>query len=399
MESELLYEMKKMNGALGKQPRLPTGDHWMESGGFRYHKLMGEMSGNTIERMILVSVGNMFPANVAVKQRIKNSALAKKATQTFGSLPSIVPGLHEEAAADLMATASTIMKAPSSTVVQLCLDVPMMQRAKQYYLMKMKEFLQNCKLPVGKSYLLTLIYMHNHSWSILNTAVIHYLGHSEEGTGNWCFKDGTISFQEIFNLYRKHFTNKRMTIKSDCSYSGQWVRECAKTLDSLGIPPCGHRARENGALVKVCTSCQPNEEAAEPCYSIQAVRVEDDGTNPKQLTQQKSVWFDSTKLVCCRDPDSPCPKTTFKHLKWENAVDKTISIQRVKRKEGGRDMWYYIILHRAGDAYREEFRSRFAKHSTLRLSDWGYVLESGESKDIPQVVKDKVSSWTTVALT
>ena len=230
--------------------------------------------------------------------------------------------------------------------------------------------------------------------------MITYLGHSEEGTGNWCFKDGTISFQEIFSLYRKHCTNKRMTIKSDCSYSGQWVRECAKTLDSLGIPLCGHRAKENGALVKVFASCQPNEEAAQPCYSIEAVTVGDDEPitySAKQLTQQKSMWFDSTKLVCCRGPDSPCPKTTFKHLKWENAVDNTISIQRVKRKEGGRDMWYYIILHRAGDGYREEFLSRFAKDSTLRLSDWGYVLESGEGKNVPQVVKDKVHNWTSIA--
>ena len=192
-----------------------------------------------------------------------------------------------------------------------------------------------------------------------------------------------------------------MTISSDCSYSGQWVRECAKTLDSLGISPCGHRARENGALVKVIASCQPNEEAAEPCYSIEAVTVTDDGSityRAQQLTQQQTMWFDSTRLVCCRGPDSPCPKTTFQHLKWENAVDKTISKLWVKRKEGRRDMWYCIILHRAGDAYREEFHSRYAKDSTLRLSDWGYVLESGEGKDIPQVVEDKVSNWTTVAL-
>ena len=191
-----------------------------------------------------------------------------------------------------------------------------------------------------------------------------------------------------------------MTITSDCSYSGQWVRVCAKTLDSLGIPPCGHRARENGALVKVFASCQPNEEAAEPCYSIEAVRVQDNGSiavSSKQLSQHKSVRFDSTRLVCCRGPHCPCPKTTFQYLTWENAVDKTINIESVKRKEGGRDMWYYIILHRAGDAYQEEFRSRFAKDSTLRLSDWGYVLESGEGKDVPQVVKDKVRSWTLVA--
>ena len=153
MESKLLYEMKKLNGALGKRQRLLTGDHWMKGGRFRYHKLKGAMGGNTSEEMILVSVGNKFPADVVVKQRIKNPALVEKVTQTFGSLPSIVPGLHEEAAADLMASACAIMKSHNSTVAQLCLDVPMMQRSKQYYLKKIEEFLQNSKQPVGKSYL------------------------------------------------------------------------------------------------------------------------------------------------------------------------------------------------------------------------------------------------------
>ena len=159
-----------------------------------------------------------------------------------------------------------------------------------------------------------------HASIIISTAVIQYLGHSEKGTGNWCFKDGTISFQEIFNLYRKFCAGKLLSLVSDCCYSGHWVRECAKTLDSLRIPPCGHRARENGALVKVFASCQPDEEAGEPCYSIEAVKIKDDGSirqYAKQLTHQKSTWFASTQLVCCKDPDSPCPKTTFQHRRMQ----------------------------------------------------------------------------------
>ena len=234
----------------------------------------------------------------------------------------------------------------------------------------------------------------------ISTAVILYLGHSEKGTGNWCLKDGTISFQEIFNLHRKFSAGKRLSIFSDCCYSGHWVRECAKTLDSLRIPPCGHRARENGAIIKVFASCQPDEKAGEPCYSIEALKIEDDGSigqHAKQLTQQKSTWFDSTQLVCCKGPDSPCPKTTFQHLKWEDAVDCSMNIQRIKRKESGRDMWYYIVLHRVGEDYRKAFISELMKDRTLRLRDWGYVLESGEGTDIPQEIKDKVRNWTTVA--
>ena len=226
------------------------------------------------------------------------------------------------------------------------------------------------------------------------------MGNSEKDTGNWCFKDGTISFQEIFNIYRRHPSVKGLTIQTDCSYSGQWVRECAKTLDSLHIPPCGHRARENGAMLKVFASCQHNEEAAEPCYSVEALIVNDDGSvavGSHQLTQQKPTWLDSTVLVCCRGPDSPCPKTTFQHLTWENAVDRSTSLQLAQRRERDRDMWYYLLLHRAGDAYHEEFQSQYRRNPSLRLSDWGYILESGEGQDPPQEVRDKVRRWTCVS--
>ena len=147
MESKLLQEMKRMNGALDKQLRVPDGDDYVEGGGFRYYAKYGDMGGNTGEVLILVSVGDEFPA---VKKRKRNPTLAEKATNLFGSLPSIVPGLHEEAAADLMATASVQMKSPNVEVVQLLLDVPMMQRSKQYYLKKIEEFFQSCVEPVGK---------------------------------------------------------------------------------------------------------------------------------------------------------------------------------------------------------------------------------------------------------
>ena len=230
--------------------------------------------------------------------------------------------------------------------------------------------------------------------------MLYYLGNSEKDTGNWCFKDGTISFQEILNIFRRHPSVKCLNIVSDCSYSGQWVRECAKTLDSLHIPPCGHRARENGVMLKVFASCQHNEEAAEPCYSVEAFRVEDNGlvsVGSRQLSQQKATKFNSTKCVCCRGPDSPCPKTTFQHLTWENAVDKLITLTLVQRRERGRDMWYYLLLHRAGYAYHEEFKSQYRRNPSLRLSDWGCILESGEGQDPPQEVTDKVRRWTCVS--
>ena len=226
------------------------------------------------------------------------------------------------------------------------------------------------------------------------------MGHSEESTGNWCFKDGTISFQEVFDLYRRCCTGKVLTINSDCCYSGNWVKDCAKTLDRLGIPPCGHRAREQGILVKVFASCQPDQKATEPCYSMEGVTVDNDRSllsSAKQLTQQRSAWFAGTRLVCCRAPDSPCPRNIFKHLKWEDGVNGKFQTWRIKRKEGGADKWYYIMLHRAVDEYTAAFSAQLKRDPALQLSDWGYVLESGQGTDIPQEIHDKVYVWTTVA--
>ena len=153
-------------------------------------------------------------------------------------------------------------------------------------------------------------------------------------------------------------------------------------------------------MVRVLASCQHNEEAAEPCYSIEGFRVKDNGSvsiHSRQLSQQKATKLNSTKLVCCRGPDSPCPKTTFQHMTWENAVDKSITLTLVHRRERGRDMWYYLLLHRAGDAYLDEFQSQYRRNPSVRLSDWGYILESGEGQDPPQEVTDKVKRWTVMS--
>ena len=150
LESLLLLEMKKMNGTVDKQLRAPVRDQYAEVRGLRYNREYGTVAGNTIEVTILVTAGDEYPADLVVSHRIRNPSLAEKATKTFGPLPSIVPGLHTEAAADLMATASTYMRDSSGSVVQLLLDVPSMQRSKQYYLNKIETFLKNCKEPAGR---------------------------------------------------------------------------------------------------------------------------------------------------------------------------------------------------------------------------------------------------------
>ena len=134
-----------MKGVEGKQPTLLTREHYVWSRGIRYNMRLGAVSGNTAEALILLSVGSEFPAGVQVQPRERNPALAERAIQTYGHLPPIVTGLHEEAAADLMARASLELQTLNADLVRLCLDVPGKQRSREYYLKTIEEFLKHCQ--------------------------------------------------------------------------------------------------------------------------------------------------------------------------------------------------------------------------------------------------------------
>ena len=151
IESNLLMHMLRVNRALNKQPKSLAGEKFFDVEGLRYNRKVGSYAGNTAKVMILVSVGNEYPANLVVKQRIKNPSLAEKTTNTLGNLPFPVPGLHKEATADLIATASNEIKASNLTLAKLLLDIPLMQRSKAEYLRKIQAFLQSCQEPSGMS--------------------------------------------------------------------------------------------------------------------------------------------------------------------------------------------------------------------------------------------------------
>ena len=234
-------------------------------------------------------------------------------------------------------------------------------------------------------------------------ASLVYLGHSEEGTGNWCFKDGTISFQEIFDLYREHCPRKCLFITSDCCYSGQWVIDCAKTLDSLGISPCGHRAREQGVLIKVYASCKSDQKAAEPCFSIEGIVVNDSGSlsyflNKKVNETQTTYGTDFTKLTCCRGPDESCrSEKALKNWTWEEAIDRGLGSRAyiVRGKERGQQAWHFVLLSNNSEEYNERFLEK-VESGNIDAAKWGYIIESGLGKDPPDSVKNRISQWTNV---
>ena len=49
------------------------------------------------------------------------------------------------------------------------------------------------------------------------SVIIHYIGPGKCHTGDWCFKDGFITFLDLMTCYREWFTGKTMELVSDCS--------------------------------------------------------------------------------------------------------------------------------------------------------------------------------------
>ena len=146
----------------------------------------------------------------------------------------------------------------------------------------------------------------------LHLAIIWYTGHGEKNTGNWCFKDGVITFQDIFGLYMDYYRGKRLTIQSDCSYSGNWIKDCVKILDDLGIPSCGHYTREQGILLRLFCSCGANEEATALCYITEAHEFDEINkmiityTDKKLSSGQTTKWGDFRKIRCSQTTTEKC---------------------------------------------------------------------------------------------
>jgi hypothetical protein len=170
-------------------------------------------------------------------------------------------------------------------------------------------------------------------------AAIFYIGAGRRGTGDWCLEDGYITFRDIAQLHLKashNFKGRVLTIVSDCSYSGCWVRDCMKFLDEQGVQPCGHKAREKGMIIKVFTSCKSKEIPTEYRHTI-------DGMDNEVSTGDMSFWtatqllktqitndIDSSELNCQSGTiNEPCtlpPSLTWRTLE-EMKRKSSISIK------------------------------------------------------------------------
>ena len=224
----------------------------------------------------------------------------------------------------------------------------------------------------------------------INYLVIHYTGHGEKNTGNWCFKDGVITFQDIFGLYMDCFRGKQLTIHSDCSYSGNWIKDCVKTLDDLGIPSCGHHTREQGILLKIWCSCGAAEEATALCYITEAYEFDEINKyvvtyyNKKLSSGQTTKYGHFTRICCSKTATETCEiDSTYT---WEDRILKTDLVRLVRGEERGSVAFYYVLVD---EDKIEDFKAKI-KSENIDLTNYGKVLYSGYGKDPPKDIVHKV---------
>ena len=92
------------------------------------------------------------------------------------------------------------------------------------------------------------------------------------------------------------YKGKKLTINSDCSYSGNWVKDCAKTLDGLSIPSCGHHTKEKKVLFNIWSSCDVNENATALCYVNEAIAFDETNKTVVTAYHKKLSSGQTTKL-------------------------------------------------------------------------------------------------------
>ncbi len=217
----------------------------------------------------------------------------------------------------------------------------------------------------------------------------HYIGPGKKDTGDWCFTDGFITFQDIIHLYLQRFRGRTCILYCDCSYSGQWVRACEEYLDNKGVQPCGHSARNNRIQVKVYTSCQPDQVPSSLMYSARGCK-NDKNTGVQTVNPdteispcQTSCSRDFTRITCDKTWDEGCalsPDSTF-HRRRE-----TDRIAIVQGEDEGKKAWHYVLL--VNDPETKKTRGETLN---VNLTDYGVVWKSSVGEEPPQEVKDWIT--------
>ena len=168
------------------------------------------------------------------------------------------------------------------------------------------------------------------------------------------------------------------------------MKACCEYLDRQGVKACGHSARDKGILLKVCTSCKPSEEAATPCFSVNAV-INDKNTGLMTYRgkgfelreEQHTLGIDFTHVQCKKSIDEPCAISS--EFTWQRRSESE-RIFLVRGKDRGKPAWHYVLL--VDDDETIKLFHEKVSSGTVDVANYGYVLKSGWGEDPPNEVKD-----------
>ena len=233
--------------------------------------------------------------------------------------------------------------------------------------------------------------------------MIWYAGHGEKGTGNWCFRDGKITFEDILNLYGKYFFGRLLYIITDCCYSGSWVDKLAKKMDAMGIGACGHEAKKRGFFLKIGAACRSDQKAYDALYTKEAVSVGDDGImqfslGKKLHTTQTTMFLDTTSMRCFHGPSRECLLHNLEpaqHWKWADLVtpEKISRLQDRFRIVRGfvsdRRVWRIVFVH---DNLYDQFMQTIESGS-IDVARYAHILASGAGNDPPEDMLEFMTSY------
>ena len=193
-----------------------------------------------------------------------------------------------------------------------------------------------------------------------------------------------ISFEDIFALYMDHFRGKGLSLVCDCSYSGSWVEQCAKKLDEIGIPSCGHHTREQGILIKVFCSCKDDQMATMLVFCEEGTYVKNNSSlivrdRAKLSENQQSIGENFTEIRCRKEEECEVQA----HHTWMNRLINGAYYYIVRGTDGGKPAWHCVLIDKEKI---EQFKAKVAT-GTVDVAHFGQILCSGWGKDPPEEKK------------
>ena len=197
-------------------------------------------------------------------------------------------------------------------------------------------------------------------------------------------------------MYLRNFKGRVLTIHTDCSYAGSWIKAVIEFLGEMDTKPCGHSVKEKGILIKVFASCKSNQIPHQLGYSLLGTYTDKNsgmfscGPTGKEVDKAQHVkTFDATEIQCeNKDINAECklkPDDTWN--KW----DARHRIFLVRGNNKGRPAWHYLLLvddDETIDKYKELTQGPNSGKYTVHYNDYGQVLKSGWGPDPPNDVKE-----------